>query len=288
MRSKWFAPVLASLGATTFLAAGYLSLADSPRISCCLRLIRWHPGRSEYFLLMDAVPLGVFALALGTSTWMLIARPRSSPLVRGLFLSAGVVGIALIVRSAAGFIDIKGGVPRIGAILGLIGAFLICAAAFALPRDATQTGEYPNGSLLPRLVGSSAIIVGAGAWITALLMPWTLKPIRIGWGLDPRSPYWIWPTILSAAIVIPTLVAGFRMLRSDPPRTAVGLAIAGSLSAMMLFLRPFGYALEFSSHPLSRPISSAAGARLGLSAGGIMLGGAFLHAFLLRHRPSSG
>jgi hypothetical protein len=287
---RWLPSLLAVLGAGTFLYAAGFPLVDSSRV-CCPRLMGFSDISAR--TLTHLLPLGVPAGAVAAAVALLIGSATISSVARGVLLAAGVVGMALIVHGAGGIIAVKGGIPAMGSILGFTAASLILAAAVLgwVNKESTRKPWRRPGSLA--LVAPAAILLGSGLFIVAVLMPWTTRPhpIKLVW-LPPESTYWIWSTVVPAGFILPTVLAGLRMLADSRQRpTEVGVALAGGLFGTLLFLRVVGHVvLSGQAGPPDDPpvFSLEPWAYLGLLAGSLIVVGAVLQALLLRRSsPSS-
>lgn len=273
-------PVLASIGAGTFLYATSFPLVDSPLV-CCPRLIAFSALDSRILtqLLPFSVPIAALLAAIGS-----VASPsRAGGIARGVLFSAGTVGIALIVHAAGSLIDVKGGVPAGGAVLGFVGAAIILAASLL------GSGKNPledetrlvGGSL--RFIGPVSILLGAGVFTVALLMPWTTRPfpLRLVW--LPTGPYWIWSIVLPSVIVLPVVVAAVRMLPGlNQRQTEIGIALAGGIFATLMFVRVVGRVVSSSPPPFPPVFSLEIGAYVGLASGALIVAGATLCALSVR------
>lgn len=286
---RWLPPLLAVLGAGMFLYAASFPLVDSSRV-CCPSLMGFSGLGAR--TLTHLLPLGVPAGAVAAAVALLVVPATISSVARGVLLVAGVVGVALIVHGAGGIIAVKGGIPAMGSILGFTGASLILAAAVLgwVNRESTRKPSRRPGSL--GLVAPGAILLGLGLLTVAVLMPWTTRPhpIKLVW-LPLESTYWIWSTLVPAAIILPTVLAGLRMLADSRQRpTEVGVALAGGLFGTLLFLRVVGHVvLSGQAGPPDDPpvFSLEPWAYVGLLAGSLIMVGAALQALLLRRSSSS-
>lgn len=275
---SWGRPLLAALGAGAFLYGGSFPLIGSPRV-CCPRLIVF----SGLDLLSQLLPLAVPVAALLAGVGSGLRTTRRASLSRGVLFSAGLVGIALISHAAGGLIHVKGGRPALGAILGVIGAALILVSSLLgeRNRDVEEESRRPAGPL--RLVGPISILLGAGLFTVALLLPWTTRPFPIWLVHLSTGPYWIWSIVVPSAIVLPVSVAAARMLpRLSERQTEVGIALAGGLFATLLFVRVVGRVLSSAPPPFPPVFSLEIGAYMGLAAGSLIMIGAAFHAFMLR------
>jgi hypothetical protein len=279
--ARWLRPLLAAIGAATFLYATLFPLVDSPLV-CCPRLIvpSVLDARILTHLLPLSVPIAAFLAAVATA----VGPARGGGIPRGVLFSAGMVGIALIVHAAGGLIHVKGGVPARGAVLGFIGASIIFVASFlgSGKRSFEETRKVA-GSL--RLVGPVSILLGAGVFTVALLMPWTTRPFPLRLvNLPTASSYWIWSIVVPSAIVVPVIVVAVRMLSVVRQRqTEVGIALAGGIFATLLFVRVVGRVLSSAPPPFPPVFSLETGAYLGLAAGALIMSGAVFHVFVLRN-----
>jgi hypothetical protein len=189
----------------------------------------------------------------------------------------------LIVHAAGSLIDIKGGAPAGGAILGFVGASIILAASLLGfgTMDYEKESRLLAGSL--RYVGPVSILLGAGLFTVALLMPWTTRPFPLRLVNLPPGPYWIWSTVVPSAIVIPVVVAAIRMLPGLRQRQSeLGIALAGGIFATLVFVRVVGRVVTSAPPPFPPVFSLKIGAYIGLAAGSLMVLGALFHALVLR------
>jgi hypothetical protein len=233
--------------------------------------------------LNEAIPLLIPVVGLVASVRLIVAPGCGPSLVRGVLLSTGIVGTALIVDAAGGLIAVKGGIPGAGALLGFTGASLILTTALHWP--ATKD-RMANDSPAQRLRGVVAfgILVGAGVFIVALLMPWTNRPFPLRLVSLPPNQYWIWSTILPAGIVLPTIVAAVRLLRTGPHGpTELGVALGGGIFGTLLFVQVVGRVLSSAIGPFPPVYSLTPGPYLGLGAGTLILAGALVGS--LRRTP---
>jgi hypothetical protein len=273
---RWLHPILVALGAGTFLYATLFPLVDSPGV----RLIVFWTLDSR--LLTELIAIFVSLMAFSVAV-RLVVPGGATGVARGVLRSTGLVGIALVVHETGGLVDLKGGVPAAGAVLGFVGASTILTAS--LPGGKTGFEDAPRrpaGSL--RLVGPIAILLGAGLFTVALLMPWTTRPFPLRLVNLPTGPYWTWSIVVPSAIVIPVVVAAVRMLPGLHQRqTEVGIALAGGIFATLLFARVIGHVLSSALPPFPPVFSLEIGAYIGLAAGSLIVVGTVFHAFVLRH-----
>ena len=277
---RWLRPLSTCVGAATFLYATTLRLVDSPLI-CCPRLIVLSGLDSR--LLGHLLPLSVPIAALLAAVGSAVGTGRTFRIARGVLFSAGLVGIALIVHAAGSLIDIKGGAPAGGAILGFVGASIILAASLLGfgTMDNEKDSRLLAGSL--RHVGPVSILLGAGLFTVALLMPWTTRPFPLRLVNLPPGPYRIWSTVVPSAIVIPVVVAAVRMLPGLRQRQGeLGIALAGGIFATLVFVRVAGRVVTSAPPPFPPVFSLKIGAYIGLAAGSLMVLGALFHALVLR------
>jgi energy-converting hydrogenase Eha subunit E len=278
---RWLRPLLAGLGAGTFLYATGFRLVDSPLV-CCPRLIVFSALDSR--LLTHLLPLSVPIAALLAAVGSAVGPARAGGIARGVLFSTGTVGIALIFHAAGSLIDVKGGVPAEGAVLGSIGAATILAASLLGSRKSRVEDEtrLNEGSL--RFVGPVSILLGVGAFTLALLMPWTIRPFPLRLVNLSTGPYWNWSIVVPTAIVVPVIVAAVRMIPGLRQRqTEMGIALAGGTFATLLFVRVVGRVVSSSPPPFPPVFSLEIGVFVGLTGGALIVGGALFHARVLRH-----
>jgi hypothetical protein len=283
IRRKWASVLLVLGGAGTCLSASFQPLVDSPLV-CCPRLMGI-PGLDSRTL-SDSIPLLIPVVSLGAALRLIVTRDGGPSMVRGVLLATGIAGAALILQDAGGLIAVKGGVPASGALLGFAGALLILAAAFLWPETRNIKTDHERPTRTLRAIVPAGILLGAGMLVVAVLMPWSDRPhpMRLVWLLS--GPYWIWSTVLEAAIILPTIVAAVRLILADRQRpTEVGVALGCGLFATLLFVQVIGLVLS-SSFPeeldLPPVFSLATGGYLGLGAGGLILASALVGSFSLR------
>lgn len=246
---------------------------DSPRV-CCPRLIVFWTLDSR--ILTELPGIFVSLMAFSVALVLVVARGGGTSLARGILGSTGVVGIALVVHEAGGLIDLKGGGPAAGAVLGFLGAAIILVASLLGKKGDLENGlRRQAGSR--RIVGPILILLGAGLFTLALVMPWTTRPFPIRLVPLPGSSYWIWSIVEPSAIVLPVIVAAVRMLPGLQRRTEVGIALAGGIFAMLLFVRVVGHVLSSDTPPFPPVFSLEIGAYVGLVAGSLMVAGAIFH-----------
>jgi hypothetical protein len=274
---RWLHPILVALGAGTFLYATLFPLVDSPGV----RLIVFWTLDSR--LLTELIAIFVSLMAFSVAVRLVIARGGATGVARGVLRSTGLVGVALVVHEAGGLIDLKGGIPAAGAVLGFAGASMILVASLLGGKGGFEDGPLrPPGSL--RLVGPIAILLGAALFTLALLMPWTTRPFPLRLVNLPTGLYWTWSIVVPSAIVIPVIVAAVRMLPGLHQRqTGVGIALAGGIFATLLFVRVIGHVLSSALPPFPPVFSLEIGAYIGLAAGSLIVVGTVFHAFVLRH-----
>lgn len=276
-RARWVSVLLALGGAGMFLYAAFQPTVDSPRV-CCPRLIVFTGIDSR--TLTHSIALLIPVVALGAGVRLIVAPAGGSSIARGVLFSTGLVGAALIVREAGALIDVKGGVPATGALLGFTGASLIVAGAVLWPerRHIKRDDGRPKRTL--RLMVPLGILLGAGMFVAAVMMPWSNRPhpIRLVWLVS--EPYWNWSRLLPAAIILPTFVAAVRLLLTNRQRpTEIGVALGGGIFATLLFVQVVGMVLSSSfpegiDHP---PVFALTiWGYLGLAAGGLILASALL------------
>jgi hypothetical protein len=275
--ARWLGPLLAAIGAGTFLYGTLFPLVDSAGV----RLIVFWTLDSR--VLTELIAIFVSLMGFSVVVWLVIARGGATGVARGVLRSTGLVGVAFVVHEAGGLIDLKGGVPAAGAVLGFVGASTILTAS--LPGGKTGFEDAPHrpaGSL--RLVGPIAILLAAGLAAVALLMPWTTRPFPLRLVNLRIGPYWIWSIVVPSAIVIPVIVAAVRMFSVPRQRqTEVGIALAGGIFATLLFVRVVGRVLSSAPSPFPPVFSLEIGAYIGLAAGLLIVLGAVFHLFVLRH-----
>ena len=278
---RWLRPLLACGGAATFLYGTRFTLVDSPLI-CCPRLIVLSELDSR--ILTQLLPLSVPFAALLAAAGSAVGTARMGRIARGVLLSAGTVGIALIIHAAGGLIHVKGGVPARGAVLGFIGASIILAASL-LGSGKRPFEETRLVGRSFRFVGPVVILLGVGLFTVALLMPWTTRPFPLRLvSLPTVSSYWIWSFVVPSAIAFPVMVAAVRMLSVLRQRqTEVGIALAGGIFATLLFVRVVGRVLSSAPPPFPPVFSLEVGAYIGLAAGSLIVVGAVFHALAVRH-----
>lgn len=276
-RARWVSVLLALGGAGMFLYAGFQPTVDSPR-ACCPRLIV-SPG-IEARTLTDSIAFLIPLVALAAAVRLIVAPPGGSSIARGVLFSTGLVGAALIVRVAGALIDVKGGTPATGALLGFTGASLIVAAAVLWPERGHIQEDDGRPKRTLRLMVPLGILLGAGMFVAAVMMPWSNRPhpMRLVW-LN-TGPYWNWSALLPAAIILPTFVAALRLLLTNRRRpTEIGVALGGGIFATLLFGQVVGMVLS-SSFPegIDRPpvFALTTWAYLGLGAGGLILASALV------------
>jgi hypothetical protein len=235
--------------------------------------------------LSQSIPLLIPVVVLGCAVRLIVSSAGGPSIVRGILLSAGIVGTALIVQHAGGLIAVKGGVPATGALLGSTGALLILIAPFLWPGTPNVEATAPGPPRTYPAFSAIGLLLGAGLLIVAVLMPWSNRPhpMKLVWLLS--GPYWIWSTVLEAAIILPTLVAAVRLLLADRQRpTEIGVATGCGIFATLLFVQVIGWVLS-SSFPeeldLPPVFSLATGGYLGLGAGGLILGSALVGSLSL-------
>lgn len=280
---------MAFTGAGTFVYSASFPLVDSPLV-CCPTLMRL--SGLDARILIDVLPLFVPVAATAAAIGLVIASAVGVSLARGALLSVGLVGMALILHDAGGLIDIKGGTLAAGALLGFGGASLILAASVF----AHSTGDFQEnrrqltGPL--RVIGPVAILLGAGMFVVALVMPWTTRPFPLRLvSLPPVSEYWMWSIAVPSAIILPVAVAGVRMLTKQHRRQpGLGMALAGGIFATLLFVQVVGRVVLSSSAGLPGlppMFVLEAGAYVGLASGALIIAGAATYAFSLRRRQES-
>lgn len=286
---RWRGPLLAFTGGVLFLYGASLPLVESARV-CCPRLIVFLVFDSRVLteLLSICVPVLAFAAAL-----RLVIAPAARPgLARGLLLLAGLVGISLILGEAGALIHIKGGLPAAGALLGFSGAALILASSVLEHRKGVFEEKARHLGLSLPFLGPAVILLGAGLFIVALLMPWTSVwrpedtrlPLRLVSG-TVNSPYWFWSIVLPSAIILPVIFAAYRMLSGlRRPQTEVGMALGGGIFATLLFVQLVGRAVSSPAGPPGLPpiYLLEPWVYLGMAAGGLIVAGAVVHGFFLR------
>lgn len=277
--ATWLRPLLAAVGAATFLYATRFPLVDSPRV-CCPRLIVFWTWDSRILTELIAI----FVSFVGFSVAVLLGVARSDPtrVARGVLGSTGLVGMALVVHEAGGLMDLKGGVPATGAVLAFLGAGIILAASLLEEKGGLQNELHRLAGSL-RLVAPLVVLLGAGLFTLALVMPWTTRPFPIRLVSVPRSLYWIWSIVVPSAIVVPVIVASVRMLPGLRERTTeVGIALAGGIFATLLFVRVIGQVVASAVPPFAPVFSLEIGAYIGLAGGSLIVVGAAFHAVALR------
>jgi hypothetical protein len=273
---KWLRPLLAVAGAGTFLYAGDKPLVDSPLVCCPGLLV--NPGLDAHTL-TKAISILVPIVTLVAAVRLIVSPIGGPSLVRGLLLSSGIVAAALIVEAAGGLIAVKGGIPASGALLGFLGACLVLSAAFLWPKTRDlRTKETPTRPL--RRLVATGILLGVGLLVVALLVPWTNRPFPLRLVGLRLGPYWIWSSILPAAILVPTIVAGVRLLGTDSQGpTELGAALGGGIYGTLLFVQVVGRVLASSIGPFPPVHSLTPGAYLGLGAGSLILASTFVGFF---------
>jgi hypothetical protein len=278
-RRRWPSAGLSLAGAVTFLYAGFLPMVNSPKV-CCPGLIGILGFESRILIDSMALMIPVIGLAapglLFSMTWARV--------VRGLLLSTGLIGAALIAQAAGGLIAVKGGAPAAGAILGWTGSSLIFAASLLLLEPATNSGSRELGRSLKFAV-PVGILLGVGMFLVAVLLPWSIRPFPLKLiALPHESQYWIWSTVLETAIILPTTIAGVRLLRKDSPhRSDLGVALGGGVFATLVFVQIVGQVLVSSQ--LGGPrFSLTWSAYLGLGAGGLIIASALVGVWSVARR----